>query len=64
MWSIVTHGQTGSGKTYTMGTCPYISKVNEGILQRVLQELLSMDENQSPTVDDCFKPPTCLHYPW
>ncbi|XP_063844292.1 kinesin-like protein KIF21A isoform X1 [Scylla paramamosain] len=53
--TVLAYGQTGSGKTYTMGTSPYVSKANEGILQRVLQEFLSVDENQPPA-DDCSSP--------
>ncbi|MPC09302.1 Chromosome-associated kinesin KIF4B [Portunus trituberculatus] len=53
--TVLAYGQTGSGKTYTMGTSPHISKENEGILQRVLQEFLSVDENEPPG-DECSSP--------
>lgn len=49
--TILAYGQTGSGKTFTMGTNPSVNQEKEGILQRALQDFLSVDENGPPHHD-------------
>ncbi|KAL7643500.1 UNVERIFIED_CONTAM: hypothetical protein RMT77_005482 [Armadillidium vulgare] len=45
--NVIAYGQTGSGKTYTIGTNPFYSQKNGGMLQRVMSSLLQKQTSEN-----------------